>query len=265
MYNLPKVKELAHYVYFYGKDKSPSPMTRYLSNDRNVIGDQLTQLEIMGIAGLIALTYGPLTSSFIHQSTMIASQESADRDLLFALCFDPWTVRGLPDPTAALIAAINHPDTQMMLNARSYVPEHYILDFNTGADKAKVEAAIPGIKVLQKSIHFAWPNFQKGKTGDQGTFVLSDLKRQFNLATMLIPCVCPQFNDGAIDNPAVQAWDKTQPVRIAESQGGNFSLDQVDAIPATANYLQHVTANDYFERTVMEPEWTRHTRVRIGK
>lgn len=245
---------LAHYVYWYGKPNTTHAMNRYVSTDPDVIGDQLSSIQNLGIQGIIALTYGAKASPFIHQAVMEACRQCSERKMLFALCFDPWTVKDLvtgnllpsPQREQAYIAALAHPDTQTMLNSRCYLPERYVLDFSTGANLAVVAAGagVGNITFLAKHIGFSWP---------EKTNTMAVLKSDNANPGMKIPGLCPQFNNGAPSDRNKDIQDLNQPCTVLESQAGNFWWDQVALLPASAKYAQVITANDYTEGTVLEP------------
>jgi hypothetical protein len=232
-----------HVVLWHGK-QGPS-LTGYQSGDPDVIGDQLTSMLNYGgpDTGVIALTYGPTVSSFIHNACMEMSLQCADRNMPFALCFDPWTcsLNGVKytaqtDKDNAMIAALKHPDTQTMFNRRSYMAGHPVLDFATGCDKTTILAAVPGIEYWLNGPDFAWPRIP-GPTNN-------------NVAQL--PCVCLQFNDGTGTNRNM-SWDnQTQPVRIIPSMAGTYFESLISSIPKSANRIQVVTWNDVNESTDLE-------------
>jgi hypothetical protein len=225
---------LAHVVYWYGKPNTTHNMNRYVSTDLKIIADQNLAMQALGIKGLFALTYGA-ASSFVQQAVIAANAQCNLDGQLFGLCIDPWAVRNSTDKTAAVIAYLKQADTQKMLNSKSYLPEHYVLDFNTKADPVKIHAALPGIKMLSKNSGFWWPNFPSDSSQSGVT----------------IGGVCPCFNDGVIGNMGV-SW-QGGPTRFKESDGGNYWWDQASLIPPAVTYVQIITWNDYQERTVIEP------------
>jgi len=232
-----------HGVYWHGKD-GPS-LTGYDSRDPDVIGDQLTSMLNYGgpDSGVIANWYGPTVSSFIHDAVMEVSLQCADRNIPFKLCLDPWTasLNGVKytkqsDIDAAIIAALLHPDTQTMFNRRGYAPGHPVLDFSTGASKAAILAAVPGIQYWLDGPDFAWPRIP-GPTNNNVTQE---------------PCICLQFDDGTGTNRNV-SWDNlSQPVRLILSMAGAYYESLAASIPKTATRVQYVTWNDVNEMTDCE-------------
>lgn len=224
---------LAHVVNFYGKAGDIS-MLRYKSNDPVTISQQINAMKNIGIGGMISLSYGA-SSSFIQNAIVEQSRQCTNKGMLFALCLDPWTTKYQPDATVAVINYLKQPDTQGVLNASSYVPEKYVLDFNNiGVDAAAVMAAVPGIKILKENVDYWWPNFPTD--GNQN---------------VTIPGVCPWFNDGLLGNMGV-SW-QGGPTRVKETDAGNYWWDQAAKFPAAAKYCQLITWNDYHERSVLEP------------
>lgn len=221
---------LAHVVNFYGKS-GDTIMTRYKSNDPVVIDQQLRAIQSVGIQGMISLTYGA-ASLFVQSAVVEQSKQCTDKGMFFALCMDPWVTTNQPDKTAAVIAYLKQADTQAVLNAPSYLPEKYVLDFETKADPGKVMAAT-GVKILSKNSGFWWPNFPKD--GSQN---------------VTIPGLCPCFNDGTPGSMGL-SW-QGGPTRLKETDAGNYWWDQVAALPSS-KYVQVITWNDYHERTVLEP------------
>lgn len=235
---------LAHALYWYGQPGDTSTMHRYVSTDPNVIADQISAMQNLGIGGILALTFGPTVNPFIHQTVMEACRQCGERGMLFGLVLDPWVAKASTDKTAAVIASLQHPDMQTMLSSRGYLPERYVLDFGTGADSVRVMNAVPGMSMLNLGTGFSWPSFSSSSA-------LATLARQNALPTMKIPGVCPRFNDGYPGDRNKSVWGGN--VRVLESQAGNFFWDQVALAPKTSKYVQLITWNDYFEDTAIEP------------
>lgn len=230
---------LFHWVGWHGKD-GPS-LTGYTSTDPNVIGNQLSAMRVLAKAmraqfGVIALTYGPTVSAFIHEACMEMSAQCSERNVPFALCYDPWTVKNAPDKNAAMIAALKHPDTQKMLNGRSYLPGKPILDFSTGITKATVLAGVPGIQIWQEGTDFAWWQTPPTTTNNKVT----------------LPCAVLEVNTGTVPDRNMDVWNQNMPARIIPAMAGSYFFSLVDQIPATANYVQMVTWNDVSEGADIE-------------
>src|SRR4051812_38693640 len=96
---------LFHHLPWHGKNGPGTSLTGYDSRSANVISSQLDAMATLGGEGfgVICLTYGPTVSAFIHQASTAMCQQCNARDIPFALCFDPWTVKDskgnlLPEP-----------------------------------------------------------------------------------------------------------------------------------------------------------------------
>jgi hypothetical protein len=227
---------LFHCVYYQGKDGIATSPTGYLSNDPNVIGDQLSAMQNLGGegCGVIALTYGPTVSPFIHGAVMEACAQCNEREMPFALCFDPWTVKGSATPTnpnAAMIAALQNPDIQSMLNSKTYLPGKPVLDFSTGATATAVKAAVPGIEYWMEEVDYDWVQ-------------IPPVPNKTNL-----PCTYLGFNDGTGPNRNMSVWNQSQPARIVPTLAGTqFWSRNVSA----GQYVQFCTWNDVLEGTDIE-------------
>lgn len=252
---------LFHTVYYHGKDGTASP-TGYLSNDPNIIGDQLSVMQAIGGegCGVIALTYGPAVNAFIHQAVMEACRQCNARRMPFALCYDPWTVKGSGlAADQAMIMVLRHPDTLAMMNSRTYIssingtPGKLVLDFSTGANSKNVLAASPGVNYFMKNTDFAWPNFDANSKP-------VPLNNKVKL-----PCVIHQFDDGSGADRNKQANDPSLPVRLWPSNAGNtFWQSAVSAIADNSQYVQLPTWNDVRESTDIESWAAIVAGLRIG-
>lgn len=236
---------LFHTVYYQGKNGISTSPTGYLSNDPLVIGKQLTAMQNLGGdgCGVVALTYGPTVSSFIHGAVMEASRQCNDRQMPFALCFDPWTVKTATDKNAAMIAALKNPDIQTILDQPYYLAGKPVLDFNTGCTPSTVLASVPGIQYWMLNVDFSWIYIPDP---------LTPLKKYNALPTMKLPAVSTEFNDGTGPNRNMSVWNQSSPARIVPSDGGKTFHDMADLIPASCQYVQIVTWNDVLEGTDIE-------------
>ncbi len=226
---------LFHWVGWHNKDGKS--LTGYDSRSMNVISSQLDAMQALGgnDFGVIALTYGPTVSPFIHQAVMGMGNQCSARGIPFALCFDPWTVKNTPDKNKAMIAALQHPDIQFLLNMRCYLPGRPVLDFSTGCDAKTVMASVPGIQYWLNGPDFAWPRIP-GPTNNN----------------VKLPCACLQFDDGTGPDRNKQVWDQTLPVRLLPAKAGGMFYDMTSAAPSASGYIQFVTWNDVAEQTDVE-------------
>lgn len=236
-----------HWLGWHGKDGPSIP--GYDSRAPYVIGDQLSAMEALASAlgasafGVIALTFGPTVSSFIHTAVMEMARQCFNRNVPFALCFDPWTVRTSTDKNAAMIAALKNIDTQVMLNGRSYLAGRPVLDFATGVNPLTIDAAKLGIQYWMEDVDYAWPDVAN---------LIPRLTVVQGLATMKLPCLMSQFDDGTGTDRNKSVWDSTKPVRIVPSLAGKTYWDMAALIPKSATMVQAVTWNDYRENTNWE-------------
>lgn len=225
-----------HWLGWHGKD-GPS-LTGYDSRNPDVIGDQLTSMLNYGgkDTGVIALTYGPTVSAFIHIAVMEMSRQCETRNVPFALCFDPWTVKNASDKNAAMIAALQHPDTQTMFGRRSYMTGLPVLDFATGCDRATILKAVPNIQYLLDGPDFAWPKIGAAQNNNVNQ----------------LPCVCLQFNDGTGADRNKQRNNQSLPFRYLPSFAGQTFDSFATSIPVTSKRVQVITWNDVGEGTDVE-------------
>lgn len=237
---------LFHWVGWHGKDGTPS-IPGYISTDPLTIGDQLTAMEALGGPGfgVVALTYGPTVSSFIHQASMEMCQQCNERGVPFALCYDPWTVRG-KDVNSAMSAALQHPDTQAMLNSRSYLTGKPVLDFATGCDPKVILNNVHGIEYWMQGVDYSWPD------ASDASLMLSRLKTTQSNPNMKLPCVMLSFDDGTGADRNKSVWNQTKPVRIIPSLAGS-TFWSMKALAGVSDFIQVVTWNDYAEQTAVEP------------
>jgi hypothetical protein len=267
-------------------------MDRYLSNEPYVIAKQLdvmqrTQINGMPIAGIILTYQGPL-AKFQHSTAMQMVVECGERDLLFALCLDPWIAKigasGTTAPsTQNVINALNNPDVQAMLTAPAYLPEKYVLDFNTvptnpTTNVAALAAAFPSLNFLQMNVGFSWISIDMSiaNSDARNASAVANLKGQNANPKMKIPGICKEFNDAGQPTPvgvSLAAWTGTRdnttsvwggmPARVLDSQGGNFFYDQL-AVTPESEYMGFITWNDYDERTEIESACSAQAGIQIA-
>jgi hypothetical protein len=237
---------LFHWVGWAGKNGEPADQTTegYISTDPNVIAAQLDCMRAFGGdgAGVIALTYGYKASPFMHEASWRMGIACNAVGMPFALCYDPWTTKNAADKSQAMIDALKNPETQELLNMQCYLPGKPVLDFNTGANKDKVLAAVPGIQYWLKDVDYDWnlipPKPNKTK----------------------LPSGYIMFDDGTGADRNKSCWNQSQPVRLVPSKAGQmfWSRDM-----SAGDYIQIVTWNDYHEQTAVEPWASLATGIRI--
>jgi len=255
---------LFHLVLWHGQPGITS-LTGYQSNDPDTIGDQLNAMAVLAGVwgcpfGVVGLTYGPTVNAFIHSACMELSKQCSDRNIPFAIIYDPWTASlngkkytDQTDINNCLIAAIKHPDTQTILNRRSYLPGKPVMDFATGANKATVLAAVPGIEYWQDGIDFSWIKFPTP---------VPSIQADDAQASMKVPGVFPSFDDGTGANRNMSCWNQSEEARIAPPMAGNLFWDFVDAMKPS-QYAQMVW-NDVNENAVSLEMFASMLYGRIG-
>lgn len=247
-------------------------MDRYVSNNPTVIENQLNCMQAtvvngMRIEGVIMTWQGPL-AGFQHSTTTQMAAQCAERGMLFALLLDPWCAKlGTGNATQNVTTALQNATTQTMLNSTAYLPEKYVLDFNTGANLATLATEFPTLKFLAQGAGFSWVSIDMAIPGSDARNAASvaNLKNQNANAAMKIPGFGLGFNDAGMPTPSgvnLAKWtgtvDLTQsvwggaPSRVLDTQGGNFFFDQWAVTPQTSEYGAIITWNDYDERTAIE-------------
>lgn len=243
------MKQLAHVVPFYGNPKpgtKPVASVNYSSNDLRVIDTQLELMQRAMYDGVIVLTYADV-DSFMEDACEKMLFLCEKRQMLFALCIDPWAMKDkgstIDQKNARWSIVLGW--AQKYLKSPAYLPEQYIIDFATGADIQTVIKHNPGAQILQTYKEVAWPKVAAG------------LDSKANLiqqnATAIIPGVIHSFADYDPSNPANSIWGGA--ARRIDARDGAFELDLVKSITATkgvAKYVQRITWNDYKERTAIE-------------
>jgi len=248
---------LFHILCYYGKNGIASSTPGYLSTDPNIIDHQLECMQAFGGGGtgLIALTYGPFVSPFIHEACMRLCTAANALDMPFALCFDPWTVKnsdGSMPPLATcnskMISVLQNADIQSLLSADNYLPGKPVLDFSIGCTPSVITASVPNIEYWLNGTDYDWeyiPN-KPNKTK--------------------LPCAYVQFDDGTGADRNKEVWNQSNPARIVKSMGGktfwscNFStVNNCNG----KNYVQFVTWNDYDEQTAVEAWASMATGIKI--
>lgn len=254
-----------HLMGWFGSPGHYYPMTAYQSNNPLTIGKQLSLYHKAGVGGVCLTWQGVTVNPFLHQVAIEMSQQCAEREMLFALCLDPWICK---TPVAGktkeqvVAASLNDPTVQTILNSPSYIPEKYILDFGTGANLVTLGSMFPKLNFLAQNTGFAWPPIQDP---------IPSIGHMNNLVTMRCPAFFSRFFDGGVPStaPALQAatrgggagkdynasqWSTpgSNDSRCIESQAGNVAILSAATIPITSKYAFYVTGNDYSERTEIE-------------
>lgn len=266
---LPNGRLAAHHVTYLG-DGHVHRGVPYVATDLAVIVKKLSLMSLCGIKVVLATWQGPWATSS-HLDACLMSNLCVEMGMQFALVLDPWCAKlgpnGVTIPsTQNVIAALNAPTTQAMLNSTSYVPEKFILDFNTGANLSQLAVAFPHCDFLGFRTGFSWPSIPPITNSVlRNLAAVADIAKQNANPAMKIPGLCMNFDDSGMPLPAgVQTMtgflaaggvrDLTQstwggPARILESFSGQFLAQQLAVTPATAPIVAIVTWDDYDEQS----------------
>lgn len=242
----------------------------YVATDPKVIEKKLALMQSAGIDIVIETWQGPWATS-CHLDATLTSVQCAKMGMQFALLLDPWCAKlnskgQSTDFTGNVTAALQYSSSQMMLNGSSYVPEKYILDFNTGADLTALGKTFPDYKFLAQGSGFSWITIPTiTDSPSRNAAAVTNLKSQHANPAMKVANVCFSFDDSGMPLPAgVQSQsqfdaaggkrDLTQsvwggPARILESFGGQFGEQQLATILSTTPIVAVVTWDDYDEQS----------------
>src|SRR5258706_3415342 len=264
-------KLLVNTVSWFGDGKIHR-MNDYLSNDPYIIAKKIDCMQKytingMNIEGVIATWQGPL-AIFQREAICELSKQCGERGMLFALLLDPWCAKiGIGDLTTNVTNALNDPSTQTMLSGPTYLPEKYVLDFNTGADLSILASKFPTLKFLKQGVGFSWPSVDMKIVNSISRNIASvnNLKGQNSNLSMKISGICKGFNDAGMPTPkgvslnswigsrdyATSVWGD-QPARVLDNQGGNFFFEQLAVTPLTVPYIGFISWDDYDEGTEEE-------------
>ena len=192
--------------------------------------------------------------------------------LQFALLLDPGGMQkwqpgqSQAQVTLNVTSALNAPTTQAMLNASSYVPEKYILDFNTSANLNLLAKAFPSYNFLAQGSGFSWISIPTITDSTQrNAAAVANLKSQHANPAMRVASVCFSFNDsgqplpvgvqsqaqfdaaGGVRNLTNSVWGG--PARILDSFAGQFGLQQIATINSATPIIAVVSWSDYDEQS----------------
>lgn len=230
----------------------------YVATNPKVIAQKLALMQSDGVDIVIETWQGPWAAS-CNLDAILTCALCADLGMQFCLLLDPWCAKlnskGQSNGyTNNVIAALQYPSTQAMLNASSYLPEKYVLDFTTGADLAVLGKAFPTLRFLEQNNGFSWIAIPPASITDsplKNAWAVSNLKAQHANPAMKIASFCDSFNDsgqplpvgvptqaafdaaGGNRNWDVGVWGNV-PARVLESFEGQFAQQQLATInPAT--------------------------------
>jgi hypothetical protein len=147
-----------------------------------------------------------------------------------------------------------------MLNSKAYVPERYVFDFGTHADKNVLRAKFPSLVFCEQGIHYSWVNIP---------FNLAAYTATVNNPNMKVAGICGRFDDGGQPLPvgvqdmasfvaagSQRDWTKSTwggPRRLITDQNDEIRAAQIKAIPASISDVAEETWDDTDEQTAIEP------------
>lgn len=260
----------AHHVCYLG-DGHVHRGVPYVATNPKVIAQKLTLMQDCGIDLIIGTWQGPWAAS-CHLDATLTCAMCAEFGMQFALLLDPWCAKLSPTgattapSTANVIAALEYPSTVAMLESSSYIPEKYILDFNTGADLPALGKQFSAYKFLPMNAGFSWISISAiTDSVKRNAAAVANLKTQHANPAMKIASFCTSFDDSGMPLPAgVQTQvafeaaggqrDNTQsvwggPARILDGFEGEFMEQQIATIPATVPIVAILTWDDVDERS----------------
>lgn len=277
-------KLMAHMVAWFGETsggvEKVHRVSRYQSNNLTVVSNQLSLMQQMGFDGVCLTVQGPTVNPVLQEATIMIWEECMERDMLFAFVLDQWIAKGQPNPTQAVITALQSPSYQQILASPCYVPGGDILEFDlansAGVDVATVQAAFPNNPILSWHTGYSWPNPPAQANSD--TDLIAILKADNAKPTMKFAGVCLGFNNGGVPLPAgvmapqftgtrnysLDVWGTGDATTDIDHQAGNYFLDQIAVTPATVPYICQVTWNDHDEQTAIEQFAAMFYGVRLG-
>lgn len=244
----------------------------YRATDSRVINKKLALMQSQGISLVIETWQGP-HANMCHLDAVLTAAICAEVGMQFALLLDPWCARlnslGKQDQnyTQNVIAALQHTGAQTLLNGSSYLPEKFVLDFNTGADLKALAKTFPHLTFLAQGQGFSWISIPKVTDSVvRNALAVANLKVQHENPAMKVASFCESFDDSGQPLPVGIASqiqfdaaggrrDLTKgvwgddPARILESFAGQFGRQQLATIPATVPIIAVITWDDYDEQS----------------
>jgi hypothetical protein len=230
-----------------------------------------------GVSLCIGTWQGPWATS-CNAAALAMSAACKTVGLQFALLLDPggmqkWLYNTPAEVAAAQVTitanvttALQTASTVSMLNASSYCPEKWILDFNTGANLTTLAKTFPSYKFLAQGSGFSWIDIPDiSDSPARNAAAVANLKSQHANPAMQIASFCKSFDDsgqplpvgvqsqtafdaaGGVRNLANSVWGG--PARILESFAGQFSLQQLATINPATPVIAILTLSDYDEQS----------------
>jgi hypothetical protein len=227
-------------------------------------------MQVDGVDICIGTWQGPEAAS-CHAAAIAMSNACKQVGLQFALLLDPWCAKLSPtgtntNYTANVTAALQNAGTQGMLKSSSYVPEGWVLDFNTGADLATLAKTFPTLTFLAQGSGFSWISIPTVTDSvARNVAAVANIKTQHANATMKVASFCASFNDagqplpvgvstqaafekaGGQRNYANSTWGG--PARVLESFAGQFAQQQLATINPATPAIAILSWADYDEQS----------------
>jgi hypothetical protein len=232
----------------------------------------IQKLKLMQLAG-VDVVIGTWQGPWANGDASLFSSLCADFGMQFALLLDPggmqkWKGAGQGSSviTENVISALSNSATEAILEATSYVPEKYVLDFNTGANLATLAKTFPSLNFLAMNQGFSWisiPSITDSVLRNAES--VENLKAQHENPAMRVASVCFSFDDSGQPLPvgvstqaafdeaggnrdlASSVWGGN--ARILDSFSGQFGQQQLATIPPTVPIIAIITLDDYDEQS----------------
>jgi hypothetical protein len=262
-------RQAAHFVCYNGNGAVHRGIP-YNANDPKVIAKQLELMQSDGVDIVIG-TWQGIYAAACNENAMLVSQACSEVGLQFMLLLDPWCAKLSANGqntnyTANVTSSLQAKTTQTMLNASSYVPEKYILAFNTGANLTQLEVTFKGFAFLEQGTEFSWISIPKITDSPvRNAAAVSNLKAQHTNPAMKVASYCSSFDDsgqplpvgvstqaafdsaGGNRNYSNSVWGG--PTRILESFSGELETQCIQTINPTTSIIARLTWNDYDEQS----------------
>ena len=257
---------LAAHDICYNGDGHPHRAIPYDPTNLSVALTKAKLAKSDGVTLIIGTWQGPYAPS-CHAAATAMSTACTTLGMQFALLIDPWCAKLSPHGadtsyTANVTAALQYASTVGMLNATSYCPEKYILDFNSGADLGALAKTFPQYKFLAQGQGFSWISVPAvADSAARNASAVGNLKSQHTNPAMKVASFCASFNDAGMPLPTgVQAQtqvtgrDYSQsvwggPARILDSFAGQFAQQQLATINPATPIVAIVSWADYDEQS----------------
>ena len=270
----------AHHVGYLG-DLKVHRAVPYTATNPMTVAKKLSLMQSEEIDIVLTTWQGAYAAS-CHLDAQLTVAECQKIGMQFGLLLDPWSAKlnskGVEDNnnTANVTSSLKAASTQAILNNPAYMPEKYILDFNTGADLTTLAATFPSYNFLQQNVGFSWisiPNISDSPL--RNAAAVANLKSQHANPKMKIASFCESFDDSGqplpVGVPTQAAFDaaggKRDPTksvwggnaRILESFAGQFMEQNILTISPSIAIIALLTWDDYdeqssgpYEKTVAE-------------